>query len=216
MTNITMGGLYKSHKNKIKKYVQKMDAKTGFSRSEQDLEDFVSEFFLNIFEIKKRNNKRYKLIDSYSSLRINPEQKDPLLIFLLGHIKNSYASERNQNIQERETIQNYYKEYESKIGCFHNRSSYEENYSNPILETDYEETQNFCYDIKKLHKTFKQTLKGLEKKAYIYFIDQELSPSIVANKIGVSIRTAYNLRNSINLKAQETMEVYNASWFNNY
>ena len=59
-----------------------------------------------------------------------------------------------------------------------------------------------------LYREFRRGLNKLEKGAYKFFIEDNLAPKEVAKKLNVTRRTAQNLRNSINFKAQEIMNVY--------
>ena len=66
------------------------------------------------------------------------------------------------------------------------------------------------HDIKKVGKAFVKSLRGLEKKAWKMFIHDEVSAETVANELGVSTRTSFRLKDSINSKAKMYLKGYYA------
>ncbi|MDB9825262.1 hypothetical protein OAC15_04045 [Alphaproteobacteria bacterium] len=218
MNNINFGSIYESQKINVTNYIKSLDRKSGFFRSTDDLKDLVQSYFLEIFENKYRDGKTYKTIDKYDPSRANDKSHsgDPIFKFLIGSIKNFYKKSRKENIRYLETKKALLQEHQNKITNFHNKAAKnldldaKENYRNKILNNDTEEL-SFCYDVKKLSSSFVKNLKGLELKTWKFFILEEMTPLMVAKHLGFSERTAYNLRNSINSKAQEHMETFYAS-----
>ena len=73
---------------------------------------------------------------------------------------------------------------------------------------DQENNLNFCYDVKKLSKKFIRSLRGLEKKAWKFFIYDQAPASKVAQELGITGITASRLKRTILLKAQNDLSVY--------
>ena len=78
---------------------------------------------------------------------------------------------------------------------------------NPIVETNLTDNSyqniHFCLDYPKLRKVFTKSLKGLERRCYKLFIKFNFTAREVAKAIGVSLRTAFNLKKSIIEKAKK-------------
>ena len=79
-----------------------------------------------------------------------------------------------------------------------------------LFGTKHDEDTGFCHDIKKVGKAFVKSLRGLEKKAWKMFIHDEASAETVANELGVSTRTSFRLKDSINSKAKMYLKGYYA------
>lgn len=206
MTTLNFKDVYENQFHNISNYIKSLDTKAGFFRSEEDHEEMIHEFFAEIFETKKRNNRSYRLVDTYDPNR--SESNNPQFKFLIGLIKNFYASQRTKDLKRRETLKNIKQEQLDAITCFHNKSDEENYYQDEVIINNQEKDLGFCHDIKKLSRDFVKKLKGLELKAYKYLIEDQMSPKQLAKVLGVSSRTAYNLKESINKKAQFTMEAY--------
>tara|TARA_B100000989_G_scaffold96611_1_gene70330 strand:+ start:2572 stop:3201 length:630 start_codon:yes stop_codon:yes gene_type:complete len=209
METLNIKDVYENQFQNIAKYIKSLDLRAGFFRPEDDYKDLVHEFLTNIFEVKNRNNQSYRLIDSYDPQRC--KSNNPQLKFLIGLLKNFYSAQRSKDLKRRNIIKNIHQEQLDNVTCFHNKSNRYDFYQDQLLQNNQEEGSNFCHDFKKLSRDFVKKLKGLELKAYKYLIDDQLTPRELALTLGVSKQTAYNLRKSINQKAQNIMEVYNVS-----
>jgi len=209
MNTLNFKDVYDTQFHNISNYIKSLDAKAGFFRSEEDHENLIHEFFAEIFENKNRNNRTYRLVDTYDPNRSKSD--NPQFKFLIGLIKNFYASQRTEDLKRRETLKNIKQDQLDAITCFHNKSDGENSYQDEVFFNNQEKDVGFCHDIKKLSRNFVKKLKGLELKAYKYLVEDQMSSKQLAQVLGVSSRTAYNLKESINQKAQFTMEAYIAS-----
>ena len=180
MNDINFGSIYESQKINVTNYIKSLDRKSGFSRSTDDLKDLVQGYFLEIFENKHRNGKTYKAIDKYDPSRANDKSHsgDPIFKFLIGSIRNFYKKSRKENIRHLETRKALLHEHQNKITSYHNKVDInedldaKENYRDEILKNNTEDYLVFCYDFKKLSRSFVKNLKGLELKTWKLFIEE--------------------------------------------
>jgi hypothetical protein len=80
-----------------------------------------------------------------------------------------------------------------------------------LFGTKHDEDPGFCHDIHKVGKAFVKSLRGKwEKKAWKMFIHDEASAETVANELGISTRTSFRLKDTINSKAKMYLKGYYA------
>ena len=173
--------LYKVYLPKIKKCIYKLDASAGYKRSEDGIEDIAQGFFAEVWEKKRMDN---------FDIKRAKKSKDPILTFLFNHLRNFYRSKRTLDLKENDT----------------KKQLTEENKINGLF---YNQNFEFCYDIKrKLHKSLFKSFNLLEKKAWAIFMYNKCSVKKAATMLGVSVGTAFLLKNSIYDKAEGILSNY--------
>ena len=205
---MSMTEVYDSTVNNVKNYIRAKDAAANFKRSEFDFEDLVQGFYLYLFDNKKKKNIKTndRLIDRFDQNRTtSSDPKKSLYNFVVNHLRNYYRTSMQEDLKFKKSISSLGKSLIEEQTNFHN--------GDILPQRDHEESMlNFCYDLYKskgsLYREFRRGLNKLEKGAYKFFIEDNLAPKEVAKKLNVTRRTAQNLRNSINFKAQEIMNVY--------
>ena len=206
--DMSMTEVYDSTVNNVKNYIRAKDAAANFKRSEFDFEDLVQGFYLYLFDNKKKKNIKTndRLIDRFDQNRTtSSDPKKSLYNFVVNHLRNYYRTSMQEDLKFKKSISSLGKSLIEEQTNFHN--------GDILPQRDHEESMlNFCYDLYKskgsLYREFRRGLNKLEKGAYKFFIEDNLAHKEVAKKLNVTRRTAQNLRNSINFKAQEIMNVY--------
>lgn len=215
--DMSMTEVYDSTINSVSKYIRAKDLASNYKRSEFDFDDLVQGFYLYIFENKVRKNQKTnsRLIDRYDQNRATSSDRPKALYnFIINHLRNYYRTSMRDDLKQKKTISSLEQSLNEQHTNFHN--------GDILPQKDNEESKlNFCYDFfncdlkrsneeekKSLFHKFRRSLNRLEKGAYKLFIDEGLSPKEVALKLNVTRRTAQNLRNAINFKAQKTLNVY--------
>ena len=188
-TALNFGDVYLSHLSKIKACIRKLDHKAGYKRSTDQTDELAQDFFTKVWADS--------ILDYFDPSRA--KSKDAILAYLYNHLRNFYSSIRTKEIRYAETNKKL-KEV-STLGLRSNSNLY---------GTKYDEDTGFCHDIKKVGKAFVKSLRGLEKKAWKMFIHDEASAETVANELGVSTRTSFRLKDTINSKAKMYLKGYYA------
>ena len=186
-TTLNFSDVYLSHLSKIKACIRKLDHNSGFKRSTDQINELAQDFFTKVWADS--------ILDYFDPSRA--KSKDAILAYLYNHLKNFYSSIRTKEIRYAETKKKL-KEV-SALGLRSNSS---------LFGTKHDEDAGFCHDIKKVGKAFVKSLRGLEKKAWKMFIHDEVSAETVANELGVSTRTSFRLKDSINSKAKMYLKGY--------
>ena len=123
-------------------------------------------------------------------IRRSKKSNDPILTYLNNHLRNFYKSKRTEDIKSREVKKNIMEQ-------------------NKITGSGYFQNFEFCYDVKKkLHKALFKTFNLLEKKAWGLFMYNDYSIKKAATTLGVSVGTAFLLKDSVYNKAQKILEGY--------
>ena len=188
-TSLNFSDVYLSHLSKIKACIRKLDHKAGYKRSTDQIDELAQDFFTKVWADS--------ILDYFDPSRA--KSKDAILAYLYNHLRNFYSSIRTKEIRYAETNKKL-KEV-STLGLRSNSNLY---------GTKYDEDAGFCHDIKKVGKAFVKSLRGLEKKAWKMFIHAEASAETVANELGVSTRTSFRLKDTINSKAKMYLKGYYA------
>ena len=188
-TTLNFSDVYLSHLSKIKACIRKLDHKSGFKRSTDQINELAQDFFTKVWADS--------ILDYFDPSRA--KSKDPILAYLYNHLRNFYSSIRTKEIKDAET-----KKRLKEVSTLGLRSN-----SN-LFGTKHDEDTGFCHDIKKVGKAFVKSLRGLEKKAWKMFIHDEASAEKVATELGVSTRTSFRLKDSINSKAKMYLKGYYA------
>ena len=188
-TALNFSDVYLSHLPKIKACIRKLDHKASFKRSTDQINELAQDFFTKVWADS--------ILDYFDPSRT--KSKDPILAYLYNHLRNFYSSIRTKEIKDAET-----KKRLKEVSTLGLRSN-----SN-LFGTKHDEDTGFCHDIKKVGKAFVKSLRGLEKKAWKMFIHDEASAETVANELGVSTRTSFRLKDSINSKAKMYLKGYYA------
>ena len=190
---LNFSDVYLSHLPKIKACLRKLDHLSGFNRPTDQISELAQDFFTKVWADN--------LLAYFDPSRA--KSKDAILAYLYNHLRNFYSSARTKEIRYVET-NNQLKEI-STLGLRSNSNLY---------GTKHDEDTGFCHDVKKVGKAFVKSLRGLEKKAWKMFIHDEASADTVANQLGVSARTSYRLKDSINSKAKMYLKGYYAGSLN--
>ncbi|MDC1251042.1 hypothetical protein N8Z15_03465 [Pelagibacteraceae bacterium] len=190
---LNFSDVYLSHLPKIKACLRKLDHLSGFNRPTDQINELAQDFFTKVWADN--------LLAYFDPSRA--KSKDAILAYLYNHLRNFYSSARTKEIRYVET-NNQLKEI-STLGLRSNSNLY---------GTKHDEDTGFCHDVKKVGKAFVKSLRGLEKKAWKMFIHDEASADTVANQLGVSARTSYRLKDSINSKAKMYLKGYYAGSLN--
>ena len=206
--DMSMTEVYDSTVNNVKNYIRAKDVAANFKRSEFDFEDLVQGFYLYLFDNKKKKNIKAndRLIDRFDQNRTSSsDPKKAMYNFVVNHLRNYYRTSMQEDLRLKKSISSLGESIIEEQTNFHN--------GDILPQRDQEESKlNFCFDFYKrkgsLYREFRRGLNKLEKGAYKFFIEDNLAPKEVAKKLNVTRRTAQNLRNSINFKAQQTMSVY--------
>jgi len=202
--NLSMTEVYDSTINNVKKYIRAKDLAANYKRSDFDLDDFTQGFYLYLFENKKRKKIKTndRLIDRFDQSRVNSsDQNKALFNFIVNHLRNYYKLSMQEDLKHNDCIAAVTNSLNEEHTSYHNGEI--------IYNNTQEERENFCNDFRKtLQKKFIRGLNKLERGAYKFFIEDNLAPKEVALKLNVTRRTAQNLRNSINFKAQQIMSEY--------
>ena len=201
--------VYKKYFSRVKQRLVQLDNKSGFTRTNDQIEDLTQAFFTKVWA----NN----ILNSFDPNKA--KSKDPILTFLNNHVWGFF-----KNLKEKETREaNNMKELKQNFGIFEYKSEDNKfsvlpksNIKNNVIANStfagntHVEDNGFCHDIKKVSKAFIKSLKGLERRVYRLFKDQiiEADPKEIALQLGVSLRTSYRLKESIKSKAQEYMSGY--------
>ena len=188
-TALNFSDVYLSHLPKIKACIRKLDHKSGFKRSTDQINELAQDFFTKVWADS--------ILDYFDPSRA--KSKDPILAYLYNHLRNFYSSIRTKEIKDAET-----KKRLKEVSTLGLRSN-----SN-LFGTKHDEDTGFCHDIKKVGKAFVKSLRGLEKKAWKMFIHDEASADIVAKELGIGRMTSYRLKDSINSKAKMYLKGYYA------
>lgn len=201
----SMAEVYDSSLKSVKDYIRAKDAAANYKRSDDDFDDIVQGFYLYMFDNKNTKNSKsnVRLIDRFDQNRVtNSDPKKALFNFLVNHLRNYYRTTMENDMKQKNTLASYNVSIEEQQTSFHN--------GDHIYDNSHEESKrNFCLDLtNSLSKKFVRGLNKLERGAYKFFIEDNLSAQQVAIKLGVQKSTAYNLRNSINFKAQQIMNDY--------
>ena len=181
--------MYLSHLPKIKACIRKLDYQSGFNRSTDQINELAQGFFTKVWADN--------ILSYFDSSKA--KSKDAILAYLYNHLRNFYSSIRTKEIKDAET-----KKRLKEVSTLGLRSN-----SN-LFGTNHDEDTGFCHDIKKVGKAFVKSLRGLEKKAWKMFIHDEASAETVASELGVSTRTSFRLKDSINSKAKMYLKGYYA------
>ena len=175
------GLLYNQYLPKIKKSIRKLDAYAGYKRTVDGVEDLAQGFFTEVWAKKWMQG---------FDLERSKKSSDPILTYLKNHLRNFYASKRTADIRETAVKENIMEQ-------------------NKIKGSGYIQNFEFCYDVKrKLHKALFKTFNLLEKKAWGLFMYNNHSIKKAATTLGVSVGTAFLLKDSIYNKAQKVLEGY--------
>ena len=188
-TALNFSDVYLSHLPKIKACIRKLDHKSGFKRSTDQINELAQDFFTKVWADS--------ILDYFDPSRA--KSKDPILAYLYNHLRNFYSSIRTEEIRYAETKKRL-KEV-STLGLRSNTN---------LFGTKHDEDTGFCHDIKKVGKAFVKSLRGLEKKAWKMFIHDEASADTVAKELGIGRMTSYRLKDSINSKAKMYLKGYYA------
>ena len=188
-TALNFSDVYLSHLSKIKACIRKLDHKSGFKRSTDQINELAQDFFTKVWADS--------ILDYFDPSRA--KSKDPILAYLYNHLRNFYSSIRTKEIRYAET-----KKRLKEVSTLGLRSN-----SN-LFGTKHDEDTGFCHDIKKVGKAFVKSLRGLEKKAWKMFIHDEASADTVAKELGIGRMTSYRLKDSINSKAKMYLKGYYA------
>ena len=188
-TALNFSDVYLSHLPKIKACIRKLDHKSGFKRSTDQINELAQDFFTKVWADS--------ILDYFDPSRA--KSKDPILAYLYNHLRNFYSSIRTKEIKDTET-----KKRLKEVSTLGLRSN-----SN-LFGTKHDEDTGFCHDIKKVGKAFVKSLRGLEKKAWKMFIHDEVSADTVAKELGIGRMTSYRLKDSINSKAKMYLKGYYA------
>ena len=70
-------------------------------------------------------------MDTYDPNR--SKSNNPQFKFLIGLIKNFYASQRTEDLKRRETLKNIKQDQLDAITCFHNKSDGENSYQDEVF-----------------------------------------------------------------------------------
>jgi len=181
--------VYKTYFSKIKQKIAKLGNKSGFVRSNDQIEELAQAFFAKVWE--------KNILSKFDPNR--SKSKDPLLTFLNNKVWGFYRDTVKKQVRENNGVQKL--KQNMKVCNVANST---------LLGSVHVEDKDFCHDIKKVSKAFVKSLKGLEKRVYRLFKDQimEADPKKIALQLGVSQRTSYRLKESIKSKAQEYMNGY--------
>jgi len=207
--------VFTAYKDKIKKELQNLDFKSGFVRQEDQVEDFVQAFFVKVWD--------KKILQSFDGKLSKSD--DPILTFLKYHLRAFYKSVKAKELRSDRSSGyvndvNYvaelqylpewekYKQKHPEGEKFKTTEDFKawilsRNDEVKYVEPSFEEDKGFCYEIRKISRAFKKSLKGEEIRAWKPFLYFEFSPREVAKQLGVSLRTAFNLRASIYSKAKK-------------
>jgi hypothetical protein len=181
-TELNFSDVYLSHLSKIKACIRKLDHKAGFKRSTDQINELAQDFFTKVWADN--------ILDYFDLSRA--KSKDAILAYLYNHLRNFYSSVRT-------------KEKLTEVSTLGLRSN-----SN-LFGTKHDEDPGFCHDIHKVGKAFVKSLRGKwEKKAWKMFIHDEASAETVANELGISTRTSFRLKDTINSKAKMYLKGYYA------
>ena len=186
---LNFSDVYLSHLPKIKACIRKLDYKSGFKRSTDQINELAQDFFTKVWADS--------ILDYFDPSRA--KSKDAILAYLYNHLRNFYSSIRTKEIRYAET-----KKRLKEVSTLGLRSN-----SN-LFGTKHDEDTGFCHDIKKVGKAFVKSLRGLEKKAWKMFIHDEASADTVAKELGIGRMTSYRLKDSINSKAKMYLKGYYA------
>lgn len=185
---------------KIQSEFKRLDVKSGYYRDQEDINDISRDFILEL--IDKNWMKKVDLDKSNSPT--------PLLTYMRLPIRNYYSKHISKQIKFNE-------DSKTKVGLYKDSEEGNE-ILNPIVETNLTDNSyqniHFCLDYPKLRKVFTRSLKGLERRCYKLFIKFNFTAREVAKAIGVSLRTAFNLKKSIIEKAKNCLESYYSPQFN--
>ena len=181
--------VYKTYFSKIKQKLAELGKKSGFVRSNDQIEELTQAFFTKVWE--------KNILSKFDPNR--SKSKDPILAFLNNQVWGFY----------RDTVKKQAREYNGGQKLKQHMEVYPVANST-LLGSVHVEDKGFCHDIKKVSYAFVKSLKGLERKVYRLFKDQimEADPKEIALQLGVSQRTSYRLKESIKSKAQEYMNGY--------
>ena len=188
-TALNFSDVYLSHLSKIKACIRKLDHKSGFKRSTDQINELAQDFFTKVWADS--------ILDYFDPSRA--KSKDAILAYLYNHLRNFYSSIRTKEIRYAETKRRL-KEV-STLGLRSNSN---------LFGTKHDEDTGFCHDIKKVGKAFVKSLRGLEKKAWKMFIYDDASANTVAKELGIGRMTSYRLKDSINSKAKMYLKGYYA------
>jgi hypothetical protein len=189
-TVLNFSDVYLSHLSKIKACIRKLDHKAGFKRSTDQINELAQDFFTKVWADN--------ILDYFDLSRA--KSKDAILAYLYNHLRNFYSSVRTKEIRYAET-----KKKLTEVSTLGLRSN-----SN-LFGTKHDEDPGFCHDIHKVGKAFVKSLRGKwEKKAWKMFIHDEASAETVANELGISTRTSFRLKDTINSKAKMYLKGYYA------
>ena len=188
-STLNFSDVYLSHLSKIKACIKKLDYQSGYKRSADQINELAQDFFTKVWADS--------ILDYFDPSRA--KSKDAILAYLYNHLRNFYSSIRTKEIRYAETKKRL--EDVSTLGLHSNSN---------LFGTKHDEDTGFCHDIKKVGKAFVKSLRGLEKKAWKMFIHDEASAETVANELGVSTRTSFRLKDTINSKAKMYLKGYYA------
>ena len=174
--------VYKKYFPKVKQRLVQLDNKSGFTRTNDQIEELTQAFFTKVWA----NN----ILNSFDPNKAN--SKDPIRTFLNNHVWGFYKNLKEREVREANAI-----EALKEINAI-------------LLGSVHYPKYDFCHDIRKVSKAFVKSLKGLERRVYRLFKDQimEVDAKQIALQLGVSQATSYRLKESIKSKAQEYMNVY--------
>tara|TARA_B100001093_G_scaffold369089_1_gene354039 strand:+ start:4616 stop:5230 length:615 start_codon:yes stop_codon:yes gene_type:complete len=201
----SMAEVYDSTVKNVKDYISAKDAAANYRRSDEDVDDIVQGFYLYLFDNKKKRNNELKdrLIDRFDLNRVtSSDSKKALFNFIVNHLRNYYRTSMDEDLKHKKCLNSLSSSIKEQQTSYFN--------GDHIYDNSHEESKrNFCHDLSNsLSKKFVRGLNKLERGAYKFFIEDNLSAQQVAMKLGVQKSTAYNLRNSINFKAQQIMNEY--------
>ena len=184
--NLDFSSVYLTHFTKIKASIAKLDQLSGFKRTADQIDELTQDFFTKVWA--------ENLLNQFDSARA--KSKDAVLAFLYNHLRNFYSSKRTKEMLDAET-----KKQLKEIAKINSHAGFEE-------------SKGFCHDIKKVSKAFIKSLRGLEHKAWKFFIYDEASADEVAKQLGISNRTSFRLKDSIKSKAKRYLKRYYAGNYN--
>tara|TARA_B100000989_G_scaffold280139_1_gene243332 strand:+ start:906 stop:1652 length:747 start_codon:yes stop_codon:yes gene_type:complete len=226
---LNFSDVYLSHLPKIKACIRKLDYQSGFKRSTDQINELAQDFFTKVWVDD--------ILSYFDSSKA--KSKDAILAYLYNHLRNFYRLFRTKEIRYAETNRkltiNRDFDYisnnqvtklnpdlrfklekisgvlpEEKEKAHKEISKLDVGAVSNFSNTQHNENTGFCYDIKKLGKTFVKSLRGLEKKAWKMFIYDEASADTVAKQLGIGRMTSYRLKDSINSKAKMYLKGYYA------
>ena len=178
---LNFSDVYLSHLPKIKACIRKLDYQSGFKRSTDQINELAQDFFTKVWVDD--------ILSYFDSSKA--KSKDAILAYLYNHLRNFYRLFRTKEIRYAETNRkltiNRDFDYisnnqvtklnpdlrfklekisgvlpEEKEKAHKEISKLDVGAVSNFSNTQHNENTGFCYDIKKLGKTFVKSLRGFE------------------------------------------------------